>query len=270
MELVSLPDDEQWEAMQQDIEVRRMGREEFLHDVFSPEYQPGEHVAIIGPTRSGKTTLAYSMLDCVATPELPAIVLVMKPRDQVVKDWSKLAGFKKTERWPPVWQRAWTKKGGGLGKRRRGWVFWPRHSLTNIKQDNKMLKRQFGAALTESYRKGDRIVFADEAVGLSKELGLTEELEAIWSRGGAMGCGLWAATQRPFHAPVLMYSSSAHLVLFNDPDKKDRDRFGEIGGVDKDLVDEIVVNLRKHEFLYIGRSMAEDGVSPALAIVNAQ
>ena len=269
MDVVSLPDDNQWQAMQQDVEVLRLSRDEFLHEVFAPEYEAGQHVTLLGPTQSGKTTVAYKMLDLVATPQLPAVVLVMKPRDQVVTDWTKLTGFRKTQRWPPVWNRAWTKKGGGLGKKQRGWVFWPKHSLKDIDRDDKMLSREFRLALTESYSKGDRIVFADEIVGLSKDLGLEKELNAIWTRGAAMGCGLWAASQRPFHAPVAMYSSSEHLILFNDPDKRDRDRFGEIGGVDPHLVEEIVVNLRKYEFLYIGRSMAEDRQSPALAIVNA-
>jgi hypothetical protein len=193
----------------------------------------------------------------------------MKPRDEVVVDWSKLAGFRKTETWPPLVQRAVRKKGGGFGKKQRGWVFWPRHSLSDIKRDNKMLAREFGKILTECYKKGDRIVFADEVVGLSKELGLEEELTAIWSRGGSMGCGLWAASQRPYHAPLLMYSSSAHLLIFRDDDKRSTDRYDEIGGIDGDVVKTTVRGLKRHEFLYIGRFAADDEVSPALAIVSA-
>lgn len=265
--VIQLPDHDEWSARLD--AVPRLNRDVFIHDVFASEYEAGQHVALIGPTRCGKTTVAYELLDAIATPELPAFVLVIKPRDDVVRDWSKLAGFKKTESWPPIWSRGWTEKSGGLGKKRRGWVFWPRHSLRDIRQDNKTLSRQCRIILTECYRRGDRIVFADEIVGLSKELNLEPELNAIWTRGGAMGCGLWAASQRPYHAPMAMYSQSEHLLLFKDPDKRDTDRFKEIGGVDPDLVEDIVFDLKKHEFLYIGRSMADDGVSPALAIVNA-
>lgn len=249
-------------------QIERLSRDDFIHDVFAPHYEAGEHVTIIGPTKSGKTTVAYQMLDAVATPDLPGLVLVLKPRDDTVKEFSKLTGFKKTETWPPVWNRGWRKKSGGLGKKRRGWVIWPKHSLRDIKQDNAYLAASFGRVLTDSYRRGNRIVFADEVVGLSKDLGLTTELEAIWSRGRSLGCGLWAASQRPFHAPQLMYSSAEHIILFFDPDKRDRDRFKEIGGIDPDLVNHAVLSLKKHEFLYIGRSMGEDGVSPAVAIVE--
>ena len=266
-----LPSNGQWEEMQTPVEVVRIDRDEFIDEIFVPNYDPEEgHIAFIGPTRCGKTTLAYQLLDRVATPDLPAYVLVMKPKDDVVVDWSKLSGFKKTETWPPVWQRGWSKKSGGLGKKRRGWVFWPRHSLSDIKRDNKMLSVQFRRILNECYRKGQRIVFADEIVGLSKELNLEEELNAIWTRGGAMRCALWAASQRPFHAPLAMYSQSEHLFLFNDPDKRDRDRFRDIsGGIDPDLIDTTVINLKKHECLYIGKTMGEDRISPALAIINA-
>lgn len=252
-----------------EIQHERLSRDEFINDVFVPHYNPGEHVALIGPTQSGKTTIAYQLLDKLATSELPAVVLVMKPRDQVVKDFSKLSGFKKTETWPPITQRGVSQKSGGFLKRRRGWVFWPRHSLDNIDLDDRRLERQFRQVLTDCYKRGDRIIFADEVVGLAKELHLEQELNAVWMRGASMGCGLWAATQRPFHAPLHMYEQSQHLILFNIPDARSRKRFEEISGVDPELVGDTVMRLPKHEFLYIGRTMADDGVSPAMAIVDA-
>jgi hypothetical protein len=85
-----------------------------------------------------------------------------------------------------------------------------------------------------------------------------------------MGCGLWAAAQRPFNAPLNMYGQSEHLIIFRDGDQRSVERYGQIGGgIDRDLIEQIVNQLRKHEFLYIGKNMGEDGVSPALAIVSA-
>jgi energy-coupling factor transporter ATP-binding protein EcfA2 len=264
---IHVPSDE--ELDNSSLEIARFDRVTFVTEVFGPHYEAGQHVAIMGPTGSGKTTVAYELLSEVATPDLPAIVLVMKPRDPVVKDFSKTTGFRTTQRWPPIINRAYNEKGGGLGKRQRGWVFWPRHSLRDIRRDDAMLAREFRKVLDESYRKGTRIVFADEIVGLSKELNLEPELNAIWMRGKSMGCGMWAATQRPFHAPLNMYSQSEHLIIFRDPDKRSVDRFKEIGGVEPEFVETAVRRLKKHEFLYIGRFMAEDGQDAALAIVSA-
>jgi hypothetical protein len=251
--------------------VERVSRRVFIDEIFVPHYEKGQHVAIMGPTQSGKTTLAFDLLDRIAAPELPAVVLVMKPRDDVVKQFAKLSGFRKVESWPPAVNRAFRKKGGGFGKRQRGWIFWPRHSLTDIERDDRMLSAAFKEVLTDCYRRGDRIVFADEILGLSKELGLEQQLNAIWSRGSSMGCGLWAATQRPFNAPLLMYGSSSHLMIFKDGDKRSRERYDEIGGMDDDVdIEKIVLSLKAHEFLYIGRFMANDEISSALAIVESR
>jgi hypothetical protein len=91
-------------------------------------------------------------------------------------------------------------------------------------------------------------------VGVTKELGLGPELDAIWMRGSSMGLGLWAATQRPFHAPLHAYNAPVHIFLHRDPDLRNMQRYQEIGGVDSRLVRSIVSQLQLHQFLYIRRT----------------
>jgi hypothetical protein len=121
----------------------------------------------------------------------------------------------------------------------------------------------FRRALMGSYKRGNAVLFADEVYGLSKELRLDRELNAIWSRGRSMGCGLWASSQRPYAIPQWAYSSPEHIFLANDPDKRDRDRFREIGGVDPALVEEVTRTLPKFHWLYIRRT------GPEMCIVGA-
>jgi len=125
-----------------------------------------------------------------------------------------------------------------------------------------MMQYQFNRAMLDSYRRGDRIVFADEVFGLSNELGLNRTLLALWTRGRSMGCGLWAASQKPTHIPLHAYSMAEHLFLFNDPDVRARKRFSEIGGIDPRLVIDAVSGLRKHEAVYIRRT------GPHLCIIS--
>src|SRR5882762_3340510 len=200
--------------------VRVFPRDEFYRERW--HYKPGEHVTFLGPTQMGKTTLAFELLGHTATPQLPAIVLVVKPGDAVVTKWAKQFNYKTVRDWPPprVWQMM----------NPPGWVVWPRHSF-KLAQDEKAHRAVMQKALMASYKKGHNILFADEVFGLITELNLGKELQTIWSRGSSMGCGLWSASQRPFNVPLLAYSSASHLFVCNDPDKRDRDRYSEIGGV---------------------------------------
>jgi hypothetical protein len=140
-------------------------------------------------------------------------------------------------------------------------VLWPHHQY-DPERDDIHLYHEFRKAMLESYKKGNRILFADEVAGL-KDIWLEKELNAIWQRGRSMGCGLWGASQRPFNVPLNAYSQSEHLFLGNDPDARSRKRYGEIGGVDPKLVEKATLGLDKYTWLYIRRS------GPAMCVVGA-
>lgn len=223
-------------------QVQTFTRQEFI-DSGRWRYAAGQHVSVIAPTGAGKTYLIQGLLDHTATPQLPGVAMVMKPRDATVRDWAKAAGWRTVRTWPPAW---------AFGARPPGYVLWPRHTFDPAKDDPAHWKI-FRAAILDSYKRGKRIIFADEAYSLAAELGLGRELVTLWTKGRSMGCGLWAATQKPTHVPRWMYSQAHHLFLGNDPDQAARDRFKEIGGVDPALVKAIVPTLPKWHWLYIRR-----------------
>jgi len=244
--------------------IRRFTRAEFLARRW--QYRAGEHVAFLAPTQDGKTTLAYQLLQVTARPTLPAVVLVMKPRDPTPAAWTRHLGFIETPLWPPPKLPPWHEKPSG-------WTLWPKHTFI-VDIDNAHMTEQFKKALQWAYQRGNCIVFADEVYGILAELeGLESDLIALWSRGGGMGTGLWSATQRPAGSqghgvPGHMYSNSKHLFLSRDPDAKSRQRYGEIGGIDPKLVSAAVLSLKRFEFFYITRGSGQGG--PYFCIVEAK
>lgn len=219
--------------------LARIDRDDFLKNYW--DYQPGEHVTSIMPTGGGKTHMNFQLLQ--HTP-IPATVLVMKPRDAVPAEWTQRLGYKEVQKWPPSKPWPWQEKPPG-------YTLWPKQSLTDLDADDNLLRTQFEKALLHAYRNGDQIVFADEVGGLC-DLRLQKHLKALWMRGAGMGAGLWAATQKPSGdqggpaVPTHMYSAATHLFLGYDRTKRNRERFGEIGGVDGRLVEETVMSLRLH------------------------
>lgn len=233
-------------------EIAYFPRSEFLADRW--HYRDGQHVTILGPNGWGKTQLAYQLLSETANPERQAVVLCMKPKDETVRDFSKAAGYKVIRQWPPMpspWQ----------SDKPPGYVLWPRHRF-DPDLDNPVLRSEFRKALLDSYRRGHKIVFADEVYGLSEELNLDAELVTLWSRARAMKTGLWAASQRPASIPLWAYSEAEHLFLAKTPDKRARDRYDEIGGVDPGIVKAVTLRLKKFEYLYISRS------GPSMCIIG--
>lgn len=243
------------------VQVVQIPRQEFLEDYWN--YQPGQHVSLIAPTQNGKTTFAQQLLDHTDTEwcSVPPVVLVAKPKDPVVARWIEQAEFKEIGEWPPH-RLPFRQAPPGYG-------LWPRH-LRDV--DNRVnaehLRGRFQPAIRELFWKGNTILVADEVYYLCVELGLSDDLTRHWTQGAGMGSGLWTATQKPSgtqgnSVPSFMYNSPTHTFLGRDPDKRNRDRFGEIGGVDPKMVGVTVMNLRKYEWLYIHR----DG--PTMCVVGA-
>lgn len=242
--------------------VVRFDRQEFIAERFA--YKAGEHLSIIGETGNGKTYLALQLLQATARPDLPAIVLQMKPKDSTIDKFrkdTKEAGldYRLARNWPPtpsIWKPG----------KPDGWVLAPKH-LMDPDQDEERHAEIFRAALLDSYKKGKRIIFGDEAYSLDDEMGLGRYLVTLWTKGRSMGCGLWAATQKPTHVPLWMYSQATHLFLDYPSDKRARDRYREIGGMDPKVIEEAVWQASEEEFAWV--YVRPNGRRSTICIVGA-
>lgn len=222
--------------------LQRFEREEFINERWA--YERGNHVIFIGPTQCGKTTLQFQLLQKSITPDLPAVIFGQKPRDETVDKWAPRLGLKEIKTWPPPLHHKFTGAPPGY-LLRPATVFDP-------KKDDVHHHAQYRAAMLDCFKRGEHIVVPDELYD-AKRLGLEQELIALWTKGEAMHAGQWGTVQKPSHIPSWGFNNSAHVFLYNDPDRRNIKRYAEIGGIDTKLLEETVESLPDHESLYLRR-----------------
>lgn len=220
-------------------------REEFLRHYW--RYNAGEHALFAGPSGWGKTQLMNDLLAVTATERLQALVLCMKHRDTTTSRLIRETdGFARATQWPP------TAVERLKSRHVRGWVLWPRLKHDPDRDADK-LYFEFRKGYLESLKRGNRILVADDMIALAKWLGLGGEISYLYWNGRSDACGVWGAIQRPAHAPGEAYSQSHHLFIANSPEKRDRDRYREIGGVSVDTVEHNLARMTKFQWLYVHR-----------------
>jgi len=221
-------------------------REEFLAERW--HHKKGQHVTLLGATQSGKTTLAFQLLEHSCSPAVPGVVMCMKNRDQTVTDFIKRTGWKRVSRLPTTRLRWWEEKPSGH-------VVWPRLP-GDPDEDDAVLDDAMTHATLWTYKKGDRNLFSDEASGLA-ELSprIKRAQRAIWARGASHGAANWAASQRPVAIDHLAYNGAEHLFLAYEADAQNRKRYGEIGGgQNPKLIEATTAGLGPYYWLYLRKS----------------
>lgn len=225
--------------------LARIDREDFLGSVW--DYRPGEHVSFIEPTQQGKTYLKNQLLHQVMQqhPDLRYVSMMPKPRDPATRFWAPRLGLKIIDSWPPL---------PSLINKPSGYVLWPKHMRDAGKNVNREhLAGVFQKALNDQYWHGNSVTDADDVYILAVLLGLNMDLEEFWTAGGSGKAGLWSANQKPSgtigggSVSSFSYNSPTHLFIGRDPDQRNRQRFGEIGGVDPAFVAHAAAQLRLHQ-----------------------
>ena len=194
-----------------------------------------QHVAILGPNGTGKTTLAMQ----IATQRPYVFVLAAKPRDKHMAAMLKADGYRKY-------------LGAGLpesGSGTRRCYLWP----PNVGVRSRGYQRQvFAGALAQAFRVGVWHGLIDEAHYLAETLKLAPEIKQALQMGRSNGHGLILCAQRPAWLPRDVYSASTHLFLFGTNDAADLKSISGLNGVnDRTVRDAVAMLGRDHHFLHV-------------------
>jgi hypothetical protein len=210
--------------------------DEFLDEYFV--WRQGEHVTLIGPTGSGKTTLTNAILNKRSY----ILFFSTKQRDDTQ---AKLLtqGFKVAPTFDAIHP--------DIG---RYWVIKPKLSKKEVVSVRAIKARQatvFQDALMKAFRQGSWTIVLDEVRYLTGYLGLSDEVELVSLQGRSERVSLVCGTQRPRWVPLEVYANATHLFFWRNPDNGDINRVAELVGVaDRRQIMNVVGNLPFHHVLY--------------------
>lgn len=196
-------------------------------------WRQGEHVAMIGPTGVGKTTLMRELLPL----RKYSIVFGTKKRDELYRKIER-SGYKRVESFSEI--RPWDNK----------ILLWPRHEATITATLNKQRER-FRSALDSVANQGGWSVWFDECKYMAEMLGLGRQLtfcqEQLRSNGGTNVSG----AQRPVWLPRSVLANASHVYLWRTTDRDDAKRLADMGGIDSRALMREAMTLGKHEFIHV-------------------
>jgi hypothetical protein len=196
------------------------------------QYEQGQHVTIIGPTGSGKTTLAMELVKARGW----VVALGVKYRDDTMSRLEK-EGWHRVQEWkqrPRSSQRV---------------LVWPKESdLTKVLQVH---KKVFTELLRDIYRIGHWTIWTDELTYMTDHVGLSKLYRALYILARSGKISLVGSAQRPAFVPLEAYSQASHLFLFRTGDERDLERMGGMNGVNRKQVADTVSQLPHHTFLHV-------------------
>jgi len=218
----------------------------------SQRFQQGDHVAIIGPTGTGKTHMALE----IAEIRTYVMVVACKPRDPLIEDTVRrgyylIPGNKLEVPYAdgvPVHKRVvyWPRLGRGRGKKPL-----PAHEL--LKAERALQKPLIGGALGYVRRNGKWCIVIDEGTWVCRDLNLQRDIDSALTQFRTLQASVVILGQRPAWMGRYVLSQPQHLFLFQTSNGEDLKSLGDISGTDTKLVQHIVRELDadKHESLYI-------------------
>jgi ABC-type dipeptide/oligopeptide/nickel transport system ATPase component len=209
--------------------------------MFFRTHRQGEHVAIVGPTGSGKSVLGLGLCQIIAQRKTTnghpthVAVLANKPKDRTMS----ALGWPRVREWPP-----------GYGQEHC--VVWPKYGAPAS-----AVNRQaafYRPVLQTIFAEGGQTVYVDEIADFEEPkpdgMGLKAITSRFWKVGRSLDLTFMASTQRPRSVARPMWSEPSWVFIFRLRDLDDVRRVGEIAG-DRAAVVEYVSQLGGHEFLVV-------------------
>ena len=215
---------------------------EFL-EWFDVAWKPGQHVALVGPTGAGKTTLVVGIL-----PKRKYVIALDPKGGDGTLSALESKGFIHSP-WPPGKQ---TRKDIEQGKPARLIVGSGLGNIENLPT----LRSQISQALDDSYNERGWTVYIDEAqiVADRRLMNLTGKIERNNIAARDRKVSMVASFQRPAHVPRTTGEMSTWFFVYYTRDIDTVGRIAEMAGRERAVVRGMVAGLPEYYVLLFSRN----------------
>jgi hypothetical protein len=199
------------------------------------QFDQGDHITLVGRTKSGKTTLAVGGL-------LPhftwSVVMATKVKDDKLYAPLEAQGFVMSAN-------------PALDAKRHPKIIFKPPLKGATKADKEQQAEMFRQVLGVAFAEGGWAIYMDEVRYLSDNMGLKTELETLWLQGRSLGITMIAATQNPVSIPRVAFDQVEHLFFWRQTERERVKQMADMAGSEAATVKSVVPRLPQHEALYV-------------------
>lgn len=217
---------------------------QFMKYVF--DWRQGQHVGLVGPTESGKSTLTYPIL----SKRKYVTFFATKPRDRTLEAFAAKGGYERIEDWPPTRGRGRFMRRPLTAEEMPRRLLWP--DATQMGPETLARQRDvFMRAFHDIYGQGGWCTVWDEFWMMCSILDMEKQARIMLQQARSNDISFVIGAQRPSRIPLEVFDQSTHLFFWRDNDQRNLERIGGIGWLDAQPIRALVAHLEPHQVLYI-------------------